>query len=39
VWFATFVGICAWAWSGRRRRDFARAARMALEADESEGGR
>ena len=28
VWFATFVGLCLWAWSGRRRKDFDAAARL-----------
>lgn len=29
-----FVGIVAWAWSGNRRRQFERAARIPLEDDE-----
>ena len=28
-----FVAIVAWAWSGRRKRDFAEAARLPLEED------
>jgi cytochrome c oxidase cbb3-type subunit IV len=31
VWFLAFVALCLWAWSGRRRKDFAAAARMPLE--------
>ena len=30
----TFAAIVAWAWSGRRKRDFAEAARLPLEEDE-----
>jgi cytochrome c oxidase cbb3-type subunit 4 len=29
--FFTFVAIVAWAYSGRRRKDYERAARMALD--------
>ena len=44
VWFATFVGLCLWAWSGRRRKDFDAAARLPLEdaggaSEQPEGGR
>ena len=46
VWTAillvTFAAIVAWAWSGRRKRDFDEAARLPLEKDEpssrAEGG-
>jgi cytochrome c oxidase cbb3-type subunit 4 len=31
--FFTFVAIVAWAYSGRRRKDYERAARMALDDD------
>jgi len=34
VWFLTFLGLCLWAWSGRRREDFAAAARLPFD----EGG-
>jgi cytochrome c oxidase cbb3-type subunit IV len=34
VAFATFLGIVAWAYSGRRKEAFDEAARMALEDDE-----
>lgn len=45
VWFLAFIGLCAWAWSGRRRKDFDAAARLPLEeideraADGRKGGR
>lgn len=29
-----FIGIVVWAWSGKRKRDFERAARIPLEEDE-----
>ena len=29
--FAVFLGIVAWAWSGRRKRRFEEAARLALD--------
>ena len=32
--FVTFVGIVAWAYSGRRKQDYEEAARMALDDDE-----
>ena len=32
VWFLTFIGLCLWAWSRRRRSDYAAAARMPLDA-------
>jgi cytochrome c oxidase cbb3-type subunit 4 len=31
--FALFVGLCVWAWSGRRRADFESAAQIPLEPD------
>ncbi len=31
VWFLSFIALCVWAWSGRRRRDFDAAARLPLE--------
>lgn len=31
-----FIGIVAWAWSGRRKRDFDAAARIPLEEDEAD---
>ena len=31
----TFAAIVAWAWSGRRKRDFDEAARLPLEEDET----
>ena len=34
VLLATFAAIVAWAWSGRRKRDFDEAARLPLEEDE-----
>ena len=36
VWFTTFVGLCLWAWSGRRRKDFAAAARLPFEDGEGD---
>ena len=30
---AVFIGIVVWAWSGRRRKDFDEAARLALDDD------
>jgi cytochrome c oxidase cbb3-type subunit 4 len=35
VTFVTFLGIVAWAYSGKRKQAFDTAARMALEDDES----
>ena len=32
--FCVFVGIVIWAWSGKRKTDFDKAARMALDDDE-----
>ena len=31
--FLCFVGIMAWAWSGRRKADFAQAANLPFEQD------
>jgi len=31
----TFIAIVAWAWSSRRRKDFAEAAHLPLEEDEN----
>ena len=33
--FLLFVGIVAWAWSSKRRRDFDEAARLPLEDDQT----
>ena len=33
---AVFAAIVAWAWSGRRKRDFDEAARLPLEEDEAQ---
>jgi cbb3-type cytochrome oxidase subunit 3 len=33
VWFVAFIALCLWAWSRRRRADFAAAARIPLEED------
>jgi cytochrome c oxidase cbb3-type subunit 4 len=35
VAFVFFVGVVIWAWSGRRKKDFDEAARMALDDDKS----
>ncbi len=32
--FVFFVGIIAWAWSGKRKKDFDEASRLPLEEDE-----
>lgn len=37
VMLLLFVGICFWAWSSRRREDFAEAARLPLEQDDAGG--
>ena len=34
---AVFAAIVAWAWSGRRKRDFEEAARLPLEEDAEDG--
>ena len=31
VWFVAFVALCLWAWSSRRRKDYAAAARLPLD--------
>ncbi len=31
VWFLAFIGLCLWAWSRRRQRDFSAAARIPLD--------
>ena len=31
VMFVLFIGICIWAWSGRRKSDFDEAAQLPLE--------
>lgn len=33
--FVFFIGVVLWAWSGRRKKDFDKAARMALDDEES----
>jgi cytochrome c oxidase cbb3-type subunit 4 len=33
--FVFFVAVVLWAWSGRRKKDFDEAARMALDDDKS----
>jgi hypothetical protein len=33
VWFVAFLGLCIWAWSARRSKDFTAAARQPLEND------
>ena len=33
--FVVFVGIVVWAWSGRRKKDYDKAARMALDDDKA----
>ena len=33
---AVFIGIVVWAYSGRRKKDFDEAARLALDEDEDE---
>jgi cytochrome c oxidase cbb3-type subunit 4 len=33
--FVFFVGVVIWAWSSRRKKDFDKAARMALDDDEA----
>ncbi len=35
--FASFVGIVAWAWSGRRKAAFEEAARLPFTEDEADG--
>ncbi|MBN8482226.1 MAG: CcoQ/FixQ family Cbb3-type cytochrome c oxidase assembly chaperone [Xanthomonadales bacterium] len=31
-----FIGLCLWAWSKRRQRDFAEASRLPLEEDRTQ---
>ncbi|MCG8433716.1 MAG: cbb3-type cytochrome c oxidase subunit 3 [Gammaproteobacteria bacterium] len=31
VLMVAFIGICFWAWSGKRKKDFAEAARLPLD--------
>jgi cytochrome c oxidase cbb3-type subunit IV len=33
VWFVAFVGLWVWAWSGRRRKDFAAAAQLPFDEE------
>ena len=33
-----FIGICVWAWSSKRKKDFEEAARLPLEPDHPGGG-
>jgi cytochrome c oxidase cbb3-type subunit IV len=35
ILLVAFLGVCAWAYSGKRRESFERAARAPLEGDES----
>lgn len=35
--FASFAGIVAWAWSGRRKAEFEEAARLPFTEDEADG--
>jgi len=37
IMFAVFLGICAWAWSGKRQARFDRAARSVLDDDDEKG--
>jgi cytochrome c oxidase cbb3-type subunit 4 len=34
--FVAFCGICIWAWSGRRKHDFERAAQLPFADDEED---
>ena len=38
VLLAAFLGIVVWAWSARRRADFAAAAMLAVEDDDTRAG-
>ena len=38
VLMIAFVGVVIWAWSGKRRKDFAEAARLPLDDDSRPGG-
>jgi cytochrome c oxidase cbb3-type subunit 4 len=33
--FVVFIGIVIWAWSGKRKKDFDKASRMALDDDKA----
>jgi len=33
--FFAFIGICVWAWSGRRKKDFEASAALPLEDDQT----
>ncbi len=35
VIFFSFIGLCVWAWSGRRKADFEASAALPLEEDQS----
>ncbi len=37
ILLAAFAAVVAWAWSGRRARDFEEAARLPLEEDAKDG--
>lgn len=36
VMLVLFIGVCAWAWSGKRRKMFDAAARLPLEPDDAQ---
>ena len=38
VWFVTFIGLCLWAWSRRRRADFEAAARLPFDEPAAQAG-
>lgn len=38
VSFVTFAGICVWAWSARKQRDFAQAAQLPFADEEKHDG-
>ncbi len=39
VWFLSFIALCVWAWSGRRRKTWEAAARLPFdEPHEDPGG-
>jgi cytochrome c oxidase cbb3-type subunit 4 len=37
IMFAVFLGICAWAWSGKQRARFDHAAHSVLDDDDEKG--
>lgn len=37
VMFLLFIGICAWAWSSKRKQDFDEAAQLPLQDDPPDG--